>query len=356
IVITASTQAPFMIKRLIGEYFGEEVGKVVVHTPFVGGAYGGKAPVQLELLAYLAAKAVGGRKVSVWNTREQDMVTSPVHIGMEATIKLGATADGKIKAAEMVFLFDGGAYSDKAIDVTRAAAADCTGPYRIDNVWCDSLCVYTNHPYASPFRSFGHCEQAFAVERTIDLLAEKLQMDKLAIRQKNAIRPGDTTPTQVVLNNSNVGNLPACIARVRELIEWDDWQRIEITSRLVRAKGVSCSWKTSTIDTDASSGAIITFNTDGSINLLTGVVEIGTGTKTVLAQILAEKLKMDINNIHVKMDIDTQTTPEHWKTVASRGTFMAGRAVLSAADDVIRQLKAIAACVLRVSSEDLEVG
>ncbi|ANB59687.1 xanthine dehydrogenase family protein molybdopterin-binding subunit [Anoxybacteroides amylolyticum] len=356
IVITASTQAPFMIKRLISEYFGEEVGKVVVHTPFVGGAYGGKAPVQLELLAYLAAKAVGGKKVSVWNTREQDMVTSPVHIGMEATVKLGATKDGKITAAEILFLFDGGAYSDKAIDVTRAAAADCTGPYRIDNVWCDSLCVYTNHPYASPFRSFGHCEQAFAVERTIDLLAEKLQMDKLAIRQRNAILPGDTTPTQVVLNKSNVGNLPACIARVHELIEWDDWQRIEINSRLVRAKGVSCSWKTSTIDTDASSGAIITFNTDGSVNLITGVVEIGTGTKTVLAQILAEKLKMDINDIHVKMDIDTQTTPEHWKTVASRGTFMAGRAVLSAADDVIHQLKAIAACVLRVSSEDLEVG
>ncbi|MBB5324956.1 CO/xanthine dehydrogenase Mo-binding subunit [Anoxybacillus tepidamans] len=356
IVIIASSQAPFMIKRLIGEYFGEDVGKVIVHTPLVGGAYGGKAPVQLELLAYLASKAVGGRKVSVWNTREQDMITSPVHIGMEATVKIGCTADGYIKAAEILFLFDGGAYSDKAIDVTRAAAVDCTGPYHIENVWCDSLCVYTNHPYASPFRSFGHCEQAFAIERTIDLLAEKLNIDKLELRMKNAIRPGHTTPTQVVLNRSNVGNLPACIARLRELIQWDEWQRIEINSRTVRAKGVSCGWKTSTIDTDASSGAILTFNPDGSVNLISGVVEIGTGTKTVLAQILSEKLKMDIDDIHVKMDIDTQTTPEHWKTVSSRGTFMAGRAVLSAADDAIRQLKAIAACVLRASAEDLEVG
>ncbi|WP_044743906.1 MULTISPECIES: xanthine dehydrogenase family protein molybdopterin-binding subunit [unclassified Anoxybacillus] len=356
IEITASTQSPFMIKKLISTYFGEDVGKVVVHTPLVGGGYGGKAPVQLELLAYLASKAVRGRKVSVWNTREQDMITSPVHIGMEATVKLGCTKDGMIKAAEILFLFDGGAYSDKAIDVTRAAAVDCTGPYRIENVWCDSLCIYTNHPYASPFRSFGHCEQAFAIERAMDILAEKLGMDKLELRLKNAILPGHTTPTRVLLNRSNVGNLPACIKRLRELIQWDQWQRIELNARTVRAKGVSCSWKTSTIDTDASSGAIVTFNPDGSVNLMSGVVEIGTGSKTVLAQILAEKLKMDIDDIHVKMDIDTQSTPEHWKTVASRGTFMGGRAVLNAAEDAIRQLKAIAACVLRSPIEDLEVG
>ncbi|MFC4182715.1 xanthine dehydrogenase family protein molybdopterin-binding subunit [Saccharococcus thermophilus] len=356
IIISASSQSPFMIKKLIHSYFGEDVGNIIVHTPLVGGAYGGKTPVQLELLAYLASKAVGGRKVSIWNTREEDMITSPVHIGLEATVKLGATKDGYIKAAEILFLFDGGAYSDKAIDVSRAAAVDCTGPYHIENVWCDSLCVYTNHPYATPFRGFGHSEQAFAIERAIDLLAEKLGMDKWELRRKNAIRLGHTTPTQVPLNRSNIGDLPACLDRLRELMEWDEWQRIEIDAYTVRVKGISCAWKTSTIDPNASSGVILTFNPDGSVNVISGVVEIGTGTKTILAQIVAEKLKMDVNDVHVKMDIDTQTTPEHWKTVASRGTFMAGRAALEAADDAIRQLKAIASCVLRASVEDLEVG
>jgi CO/xanthine dehydrogenase Mo-binding subunit len=120
-------------------------------------------------------------------------------------------------------------------------------------------------------------------------------------------------------------------------------------------KGISCSWKTSTIDSNAPSGVILTFNRDGSINLMSGVVEIGTGTKTVLAQILAERLKMDVNNIHVRMEVDTQTTPEHWKTVASRGVYMAGRALLEAADDVINQLKEMASTVLRAPKEDLEV-
>ncbi len=110
------------------------------------------------------------------------------------------------------------------------------------------------------------------------------------------------------------------------------------------------------MDPNASSGAIISFNSDGSLNLETGVVEIGTGTKTVLAQMLAERMKMNPERIHVKFEVNTEITPEHWKTVASRGTFLAGRAVLKAADDAIRQLLEIAACVLRADPDDLELG
>ncbi|MDP4157276.1 MAG: molybdopterin-dependent oxidoreductase, partial [Bacillota bacterium] len=172
--IMTSSQAPFMVKTLISEYFGEDIGKIVVKTPFVGGAYGGKAPVQLEIWAYLASKAVGGRPVKVWNTREEDIITSPSHIGLDATVKFGADRNGKIKVMEIRYLWDGGAYSDKAIDVTRSGAVDCTGPYDVENVWCDSYCMYTNHPYAAPFRGFSHSELTFVIERTMDLLAQKL--------------------------------------------------------------------------------------------------------------------------------------------------------------------------------------
>lgn len=354
--ITTSSQAPFMVKRLIADYFGEDMGKIIVHTPLVGGAYGGKASVQLELLAYLATKAVQGKPVKILNTREEDMITSPCHIGLDAKVKLGADYNGKIKVAAIQFLWDGGAYSDKGIDLARSGAVDCTGPYNIENVWCDSYCMYTNHPYPAPFRGFSHSELSFAIERTMDLLAQKLALDPLEIRYINAIQPGDTTPTRVRLNKSNVGNLQKCIERLRELIEWDAGAINEINERFVRVKGVSCSWKTSTIEPNASSGVILTFNRDGSINLMSGIIEIGTGTKTILAQILAERLRMDVEKIHVRMEVDTQTTPEHWKTVASRGTFMAGRATLKAADDVIQQLIEVASCVLRAPKEDLEVA
>lgn len=356
IIIMTSSQAPFMVKQLIAKYFNEDIGKIVVHTPLVGGAYGGKAAVQLEVLAYLASKAVGGRPVKLLNDREQDIITSPCHIGLDATIRFGADRSGKITAAEIQYLWDGGAYSDKAIDVTRSGAVDCTGPYNIENVWCDSYCMYTNHPYASPFRGFSHSELSFCIERTMDLLAQRLNMDPLELRSINAIKPGHTTPTRVKLNKSNVGDLEKCIDKVRDLMKWKEGAIQEINDRFIRVKGVSCSWKTSTIDANAPSGAIITFNRDGSLNLMSGVIEIGTGTKTILAQILAERLKMDVDKIHVRMEVDTQTTPEHWKTVASRGTFMGGRAVLAAADDVIKQLIEIASCVLRAPKEDFEVA
>jgi CO/xanthine dehydrogenase Mo-binding subunit len=356
IKIMTSSQAPFMVKRLIADYFNEDMGKIVVETPLVGGAYGGKASVQLELLAYLGSKAAGGRTVKLLNSREEDMIMSPCHIGLDAKIKFGADEKGMIKAAQITFLWDGGAYSDKAIDLTRAGAVDCTGPYHIENVWCDSYCMYTNHTYPAPYRGFSHSELSFAIERTLDLLAQKLQMDPLQLRYLNAIKPGNTTPTRVLLNHSNVGNLQKCIARLRELMKWDEGQITEVNSRFVRVKGICCSWKTSTIDPNAPSGVILTFNRDGSINLMSGVVEIGTGTKTVLAQILAERMQMDVHMIHVKMLVNTQTTPEHWKTVASRGIYMAGNAVLEAADDVIRQLKEIASIVLRAPLEDLEVA
>lgn len=356
IVIETASQVPFAVKDFLGRYFGIDPGWIIVNTPLVGGAYGGKTSIQLELIAYLASKAAGGRKVKLVNTREHDMTTSPVHIGLEATVKLGCTKGGKLTAAEIIYHFDGGAYSDKAIDVSRAAALDCTGPYAIERVKCDSVCVYTNHPYATAFRGYGHSELTFAMERTMDKLAEELSMDPLQLRLLNAVKPGDISPTRNLLNASNLGDIRKCLNRLQEVIGEPKDAVSKVDDHTVRATGISCFWKNSSMDNDATSGATILFNIDGSINLLSGVVEIGTGTKTVLAQILAERFKMDPDRIHVQFEVDTEVTPEHWKTVASRGTFMAGRAVLEAAEDAIAQLKDIAAAVLRTEPDDLEIG
>ncbi len=354
--VQTSTQDPYIIKRLFQRYFGVDESNVIVHVPFVGGGFGGKGSVQLEYIAYLASKACGGRPVKINNTRESDMVSSPCHIGLEAKVKLGATRDGRLTAAEITFMFDTGGYTDQGAVVTKAAAVDCTGPYRIDNVWCDSLCVYTNHPYATSFRGFGHPEAHFCMERMMDMLAKKLRMDPLELRLLNAIRPGDTTPTQAPLDRSNVGDLPECIAKLKDLIGWDGGRVTRVGPNLVRVKGMACVWKTSSAAMDAGSGAIITFNHNGILNLSVGSVELGQGNRTIMTQILAERMKMKANEIHIKMDIDTQITPEHWKTVASSSTMMVGRAVLAAAEDAIVQLKQNASLVLKRSPEELEVG
>jgi CO/xanthine dehydrogenase Mo-binding subunit len=356
VIIFSSSQAPYTIKNLMSVYFNIDPGKIIVNVPLVGGAYGGKTPVQLEPIVYLASSAVGGRLVKLTSTREEDLVTFPVHIGLEARVRLGCLKNGKLKAAEITYLFDGGAYSDRAAIISRAAGIDCTGPYSIENVWCDSCCVYTNHPYATAFRGFGHPELSFAIERTMEMLAGKLEMDPLELRLLNAIKSGDTSPTQTLLNNSNIGNLPKCIQRLSELMNWGEGNLINLGNNKIRAKGISCFWKNSSTPVNAGAGVVLTFNSDGSINLICGTVELGQGTKTVLAEILAERMKMRIDEINVVMEVNTQTTPENWKTAASKGILMTGNAVLLAAEDAIRQLLKTAAIVLRCLPRELDIG
>lgn len=354
--ILSASQAPFNIKKLINRLFLVPMHNIKVQVPLVGGGFGGKAAVQLELLAYAASKAAGGRKVKLVNSREEDMGTSPVHIGLDASVKLGCTKTGKLTALQVTFLFDGGAYSDEAVDISKIAALDCTGPYKIDHVWCDSKCLYTNHAYATSFRGYAHSELTFPIERVMDMLAMKLQMDPIEFRMKNAIKPGDTTPSQTELTASNVGDLFQCLQRLKEIAQWEQRSGMEEIRDRVRAMGVACLWKTPISPTNASSGAVITFNQDGSINLQCGVVEIGQGTKTVLAQILAEKLNMSIDKVHVVMEVRTESNPEHWKTVASSSVYMAGNAVMRAAEDAIQQLRTIASIPLHCSPEDVEIG
>ncbi|NLJ40579.1 MAG: xanthine dehydrogenase family protein molybdopterin-binding subunit [Clostridiales bacterium] len=358
VYVSSSTQCPHGIKDTLATVFSLNEGDIIVNAPLVGGAFGGKAPVNLEFIAYIASRAVGGRQVKLANTREEDIATSPTKIGLEAKVKLGATRDGILKALELKYFVDAGAYSDTAPRMAKTMASNGTGPYNVENVFCDALCLYTNNPYSTSFRGFGNMGHTFCMERTLDKLAVALNMSPFDLRLKNAISPGKghTSATQVKITKSNTGDLAKCIYKINELIKLDDDLRVEVAKDKVIARGMSCIWKTSASNTDAISGAIIVFNKDGSLNLIVGVMEIGSGVKTGLAQILADKMNMEVDQIHVQMPVNTESSPKHWKTVASMSTVMAGRAVLSAADDAIRQIKDLGSIVLRVDPSQLEIG
>lgn len=354
IEITSSTQSPYSIPGLIADTFGVRESDVRVHVPFVGGGFGGKSSLYIEPLAVAAAKATGGRKVKIRCTREQDMMTLPGHIGLESTIRLGANRDGRLLVADITYWFDCGGYSDRGVIVTRAAAQDCTGPYRIDNVLCNAYSMYTNHPPTTSYRGFGHPEQTLVMERAMDELAKKLALDPLQFRMQNAIRPGDTTPTQTKLTRSSVGNLPECLRRLQQRLGWRG-AVAEDTPSGIRAKGIAAVWKTSSTPPNASSGAVVLLDRDGRVTLVCGVVEIGQGTKTALAQMVAEVFRMGPEAVDVVFEVDTKAHPEHWKTVSSRGTLLGGNAAVRAAKDAVRQLAQTAAVVLRCNPEDVEI-
>ena len=337
--IMTSSQSPYAVRQQISDVFMIPAGQIQVNVPFIGGGFGGKSAVMLEILAFLASRSVGGKAVRLIITREQDMKSTPSRIGLEADIKLGADKNGMIQAAQMIFRLDCGAYADISPYMTKAIAADCTGPYQIENVLCDSLCVYTNHTYATAYRSFAHESCTFCMERAIDLLAKQCGKDPLEFRLLNAIHAGNFTPTQVRCSESLIGDLKKCLERAKQLSSWDSANNTLIKQNVVKAKGIACFWKTENPPTDAVSGVTITFNSDGSVNLVTGVVEMGSNSQTHLAQILAEKLCIPCEQVHVVLPVDTRVAPEHWKTVASLTEYMAGKAVLRAAEDLLQQLR-----------------
>lgn len=353
--IYTSTQSPFSVKEEISNAYSIPEGKVVVHTPLVGGAFGGKASGTIEFLAYLATLAVGGRMVRISNTREEDISTAPSKLGVEGKIKLGATKDGKLTALECLYLVDCGAYANTGPNMARAVATDCSGPYNIENVYCDSFSIYTNHSYATSYRGFGHGVSTFGMEMAMNKLAKELEIDPLEMRRINALKEGDLSPTQSKITLSNTGNLEKCISKLKRLIDWDEGNRIETDKETIITKGISCFWKTSSSPSNAGSGVVLTFNKDGTINANFGATEIGPGMKTTIGQIIAEKMKMDIEDIHVFMDVDTRVTPKHWKTVASMTTFMVGNAAINACEDSIRQLKEVASVVLKCRPKDLAI-
>lgn len=356
IIVSASSQSPYVIKDQISSFFGIAPGNIIVNVPGSEHEYVGKTSVQLELIVCLCTGAVGGRAVKLTNFKEGEYITSPGHIGLEAKVKLGAKQNGLLTAAEITFLFDGGAYSDRAVAISESAGIDCTGPYHIEHVWCDSLCVYTNHPYATTFKGFGHPEQAFAVERAMDELAKKLFMDPLEFRFQNAVLPGQTSATQTALNRNNVGDLRRCLERVADLIEWDDGRVEDLMDGRVRAKGVSCFWKNSAIGPETEAGVVITFNSDGSVNLICSVVEMGQELKNNLAQILADKMRMKREKVHVIMQVNTQMNPMKYRTVWIKSLYLIGNAVIRAAEDAVRQLFQTASIILQTTIDEIDMS
>jgi len=355
VLIRSSTQSPFGVRTLLAQGFGIPEQNIEVIAPAVGGGFGGKAGIQLEPLAYLLSRGVGGRPVRLVNTREADLTTSPGRPGLEAVVRLAAESDGTLVAADIEFLFDSGGYADYAVNVARAAGYACTGPYRIPHVKADSVCVYTNHPFATAYRGFGHIELSYAVERAMDLLADKLGLDGAALRLKNAVRPGDTVPTGAVLD-ANTGDLGACIRTVQRRLDWADGLRRETADGTVLTKSLTCFWKAPAIPTFTDAGALVMFDEDGSVRIATGVVEIGQGTATGLRQLAAEALGMDPAHIRVVGEVDTDRAPHDWTTAASRSFFMAGRALLAAVEDAKSQIRRTASAPLRCPEEDLEVS
>ncbi|RPJ50291.1 MAG: aldehyde oxidoreductase, partial [Chloroflexi bacterium] len=309
--------------------------RVHIVGQLIGGGFGGKETVAGQVHAALLAN-VTGRPVKLLYDRQESLIAHPKRHATQIRVKVGALKDGTLTAVETELYGDTGAYASLGEKVMTRATTHSSGPYEVSHVKADCYAMYTNNPPAGAFRGFGVIQSAFAMESMMDMLAEKLGMDRIELRRKNALRVGSVTNTGQTLRDS-VGLLE-CIEKVenemRRLNGPDPFQVREVPGNphLKRAWGFAVGYKNTGLGGGApdKAGAEVELYTDGRIEVRTASAELGQGLPTVLRLIAAEELGQAPERVRVLLS-DTDLTPDGGPTTASRQTYVTGNAVRHAA-------------------------
>ncbi len=353
--IWTTSAAPFTVRSQVAETLHIPASKVRVIVANVGGAYGGKTYPRHEPLVTAMSWKAGGQPVKVALTRPEEFYTITRHSSV-VEITTGVKRDGTIVARQVRILWGAGAYADISPRLIKNGGYSSNGPYRVPNVSIDSYAVYTNTTPAGGYRGYGIPQVAWAYESQMDIIAERLGIDPLELRKRNLVVEGDAFSTGQVMDDLHLTEMLPLVA---ERIGWSDAQTDAAASvapdaagRKVRGKGLATIVKTTV--TPSTSSAAIKLNADGSVNLETSSVEIGQGSRTVLAQIAADAIGLPYESVRVSYP-DTAMTPWDQTTSSSRTTLMMGGAVEEAGLEIRRQLVNLAADVLEAAPQDLVV-
>lgn len=349
LVVYTATQNPSSIRVQLAEMFSLPQSQVRVIVPFVGGGYGGKVHPRLEpLTVTLARKA--HRPVQWILTREEVFLTAHCHASV-VKIKTGVKRDGTIVARLVEGIYDTGAYALTGPSTVKNGGEVSGGPYRIAHQDLTTYCVYTNTPPTGPYRGFGVPQVCWAYESQMDDIARRLGIDPLELRLKNLVREGDPFVTGDTLISVGISD---CLKGAAQAIGWQGKEEQKDRELKGKARGKGLAVMIKTTMTPSNSSALVRLNADGSAVLLTSSVEIGQGTQTSLAQIVAEELGIATERVSVTFP-DTDVTPFDQSTSSSRTIFTMGSAARQAAGQIRKQLLEIGARVLEANVEDLEL-
>ncbi len=351
VTLWGSSQSPFAQRNLIAKALDISQSDMRVIAPYVGGGFGSKAGVSMESLAVAIALKVIGRPVKLLLTREEEFFTSFVRQGLVAYFKMGCDKDGKMLAMRNKFYWDGGAYTEYGVNITRASGYSSSGPYEVPNVKTDSYCVYTNHPVSGPMRGFGMPEMHAGLEQCIDELALQINMDPVEFRRRNCLKTGSILVTGSKMHPTG---LPECLERVASAIEWGS-QTTPSGKNKKRGKGLALMWKAPAMPPNAGSSAWVELAEDGTINIGVGGQDLGQGTFTVGAQMAAAALGVPYESVRVATPVDTRYSPYEWQTVASRLTWSMGNAIVNAARDARRQVLELVSQAWEEDIENLDI-
>jgi CO/xanthine dehydrogenase Mo-binding subunit len=316
------------VRAEIADLFRVPIASVRIVVPYLGGGFGSKSYTKMEpLTVALARKA--GRPVRIQNRVAESMVTTRRH-NMRCRMRTAATADGRLLARDVQCRLDTGAYADNGPRVTATAGDAAPGPYRWAAYRVDASCVYTNTAPSGSYRAFGATHLQWIGESQVDEVARRAGLDRLDVRRENLLTPGEEVRTGgKPLDADLVGD----VEKVAAAVGWD-----EPKPPLV-GRGVSVGLLAA--GAHPVSSAVCRLEADGRVVVLVGTTEMGQGPRTAFAQIAAEELGVEPEDVTVR-GADTRFTPYDRSTGASRSTTLAGLAVQRAAADVRAQLEQIA--------------
>ena len=351
LTIHTNTQIPSLAQKDFQETLkalGISDKRVRVIKPVIGGGFGSKLDTYAyEHVAILLAWRAR-RPVKILFDRDEEFKATSTRQPTIIDIAMGCDAQGRLLFRDINMVLDNGAYTSWGVTTPSVMMMPITSLYRVPNVRYEAKCVYTNNTYSQAMRGYGNPQATFAIESAMDILAETAGIDRLEIRRINANQPGDETPQGFKITTCG---LPECIDAVEKALHLDKpraaGEGIGIAS-LIHVGGGARIYKSD------GCGAIIKLDDFGKADVFTGASDMGQGADTVLAQIVAEHLGLEVDDIHV-IHHDSDICPWDVGAHASRTTFVAGNAALGAAEKIRTRILEMGAGALGVPQGKLRL-
>lgn len=350
--VISSTQIVFHVRRILSRALGIPKSKIRVEKPRIGGGFGAKQTAVSEVYPAFVTMQTGRPAKLIFTRYESQIAGSPRH-EMEVTVRLGADRDGHIRGLDLYTLSNTGAYGEHGPTTVGLSGHKSiplyTGGLEAFRFGYDV--VYTNTMAAGAYRGYGATQGIFALESSVNELAESLGIDPTQIREKNMLREG-MKMSAYYGETANACALDRCMARCRELFGWEEKYPVrEMGDGKVRTAGVAMAMQGSCISNVDVGSATVKLADDGTFNLIIGAADMGTGCDTILAQMVAECMDCSVDDVAV-FGADTDASPYDSGSYASSTTYVTGKAVELACEELKKKLCAIAAGMLGCEPEE----
>jgi xanthine dehydrogenase molybdenum-binding subunit len=329
ITVTASTQIPHIVRRIVGQALGIEWGRVRIVKPYIGGGFGNKQDALYEPLCAWLCMQLGGHLVKLDIPREDTFVSNRVRHAIRSHIISWVRPDGTYAARKLEAFSDQGAYASHGHSIVAKGAGAFPQLYPCDNVEVDAYTVFTNKSVAGAMRGYGIPQAMWAVESHTEDVAARMGMDPVEFRRKNLMPVGYVDAFS--RNELYDDTFNQCLDKAMEAIDYkrkfNEYQNQ--TGDIRRGIGVSVFWYNTAvwpISLETSSCRMV-LNQDGSLQVQLGETEIGQGADTAYTQMTADVLGVPLRDVHVVSCQDTDVTPFGTGAYASRQTYTAGFAI-----------------------------